>query len=309
MVAGVKVAKKAKVAVAPVETDSESELSANGMEDDDDDQHLSDEEFPMSADEYDDDDDGAENDQEATASKWALTMAKYLRKGGDAKILSKASKEVDLERKRKEPKPSYQFEVVGEEVGTAAKQEDVKEEKPADVEIARELLRQKALIKKERLKDILGLRVRPSIGDYDRERALKKIATKGTVQLFNAVRQQQKDVNQKLADAGKLEYKREKVLKNLSKKEFLNALMNGPRAKSELVDNLVKKEEDMKDEVKSEEESGASDGDDEPKSTWGALRADFLSGKKSGWDKEQDEESDKGGNLEGNMGGESSDSD
>ncbi|KAL1398888.1 hypothetical protein pipiens_008607 [Culex pipiens pipiens] len=286
MVAGVKVAKKAKVPVAPAETDSESELSANGMEDDDD-QHLSDEEFPMSADEYEDDD-GAEDDQEATASKWALTMAKYLRKGGDAKIFLRS---------------------LGRRVGTAAKQEEVKEEKPADVEIARELLRQKALIKKERLKDILGLRVRPSIGDYERERALKKIATKGTVQLFNAVRQQQKDVNQKLADAGKLEYKREKVLKNLSKKEFLNALMNGPRAKSELVDNLVKKEEDMKDEVKSEEESGASDGDEEPKSTWGALRADFLSGKKSGWDKEQDEESDIGGNLEGNMGGESSDSD
>lgn len=300
MVAGVQVAKKAKVA-AP-DTDSESELSANGM---DDDQHLSDEEFPMSEEEDYDDEDG----QEEAASKWALTMAKYLRKTSDAKILSKATKEADLERKRKEPKPTYKFEVVGAD-DKPKQDEEEKEDKPADVEIARELLRQNALLKKERQKDILGLRVRPSIGDYERERALKKIATKGTVQLFNAVRQQQKDVSQKLADAGKLEYKREKVLKNLSKKEFLNVLMNGPRAKSELVDNLVKKEEEgVKDEVKSEEES-ASDGD-EPKSTWGALRADFLSGKKSGWDKEQDEDEDgdKAANLEGNLGGESSDSD
>lgn len=310
MVAGVKVAKKAKV-VAP-DTDSESELSANGM---DDDQHLSDdEEFPMSEDEYIEEDGGQEG--EAAASKWALTMAKYLRKTSDAKILSKATKEADLERKRKEPKPTYKFEVVGaEDKPTQNEDKDEKEDKPADVEIARELLRQKALMKKERQKDILGLRVRPSIGDYERERALKKIATKGTVQLFNAVRQQQKDVNQKLADAGKLEYKREKVLKNLSKKEFLNVLMNGPRAKSELVDNLVKKEEegDVKDEVKSEDDSAAaSDDGDEPKSTWGALRADFLTGKKSGWDKEQEEEDgdrDKAANLEGNMGGESSDSD
>lgn len=298
MVAGVKVAKKAKVA-APY-SDSESELSAN------DDQHLSDEEFPMSE---EDDEVVMEDGQEAT-SKWALTMAKYLRKTSDAKILSKATKEADLERKRKEPKPTYKFEVVGaEDVPKQGKDEgEEKEDKPADVEIARELLRQKVLLKKERQKDILGLRVRPSIGDYERERALKKIATKGTVQLFNAVRQQQKNVGQKLADAGKLEYKREKVLKNLSKKEFLNVLMNGPRAKSELVDNLVKKEEgdDVKDEVKSEE--SASDGE-EPKSTWGALRADFLSGKKSGWDKEDEEETDKGTNLEGNMGGESSDSD
>lgn len=306
MVAGVKVAKKAKVA-AP-DTDSESELSANGM---DDDQHLSDEEFPMSEEDDYDEDGAGEDGQEAAASKWALTMAKYLRKTSDAKILSKATKEADLERKRKEPKPTYEFEVVGAE-DKPKQDEEEKEDKPADVEIARELLRQKALLKKERQKDILGLRVRPSIGDYERERALKKIATKGTVQLFNAVRQQQKDVSQKLADAGKLEYKREKVLKNLSKKEFLNVLMNGPRAKSELVDNLVKKEEGdgVKDEVKSEDESASDDGD-EPKSTWGALRADFLSGKKSGWDKEQDEdeEGDKAANLEGNMGGESSDSD
>ncbi|XP_055637261.1 RRP15-like protein isoform X2 [Toxorhynchites rutilus septentrionalis] len=257
---------------------------------------MSDEEFPMSEDEQMQSDN--DNNQEET-SKWALTMAKYLRKTREVPILSKATKEAELEQKRKQSKQTYKFEIVGEQ--TAKQQEPPKDEKPSDLQMARELLRQKALLKKERQKDILGLRCKPSVGEYEREKALKKIATKGTVQLFNAVRYQQKDINHKLQDAGKLEYKREQVLKNLSKKEFLNVLMNGPRAKSELVDNLVKKEE-LKDEIKSEEEQ--SD-DDEPKSTWGALQADFLSGKKSGWDKDDEED---GENLDD--GGEgSSDSD
>lgn len=290
MTAKVKTTKKLQV--SQPEPDTDSDLSDNDVAEEDDDQHMSDEEFPMSDDEQmmEADFDGGE--EEKGPSKWALTLAKYLRKSDGAQILSKAVKEADLEKKRLEAKPTYKFEVVGEQKksgAVATAEADQKDEKPGSLEMAQELLRQKALLKKERQKDILGLRIKPSIGQYEREKALKKIATRGTVQLFNAVRQQQKDVSKKLDEAGKLEYKRDKVLKNLSKKEFLNVLMSGPRAKSELVDNLVKKEEEVKDEIKSEEES---DGD-EPKSTWGALRADFLTGKKSGWDKE---DSDKEGN-------------
>ncbi|XP_021707499.1 RRP15-like protein isoform X1 [Aedes aegypti] len=278
------------------DTDSASDQSDHEVADD---QHMSDEEFPMSDDDQMQADSDGEAEEEKGPSKWALTLAKYIRKSDDAQILSKAVKEVDLEKRRQEAKPTYKFEVVGEQK-KPAEAGDQKDEKPDDLEMAKELLRQKALLKKERQKDILGLRIKPSIGQYERERALKKIATRGTVQLFNAVRQQQRDVSKKLDEAGKLEYKRDKVLKNLSKKEFLNVLMSGPRAKSELVDNLVKKEE-VKDEIKSEDESD----DDEPKSTWGALRADFLTGKKSGWDKE---DSDKDENV-GDPMDESSDSD
>lgn len=274
MITGIKAAKKAKVTMSASqqETDSESEPTS------DNDQHVSDEEYPVSDDnEVVERNEVDEENNPQGPSKWALTMAKYLRKTSDASILSKANKDIDVQEKRKQSKAGYQFEIVGQ------KQND-EEEKPGDLAIAKELLRQRAMLKKVQKKDILGLRVRPSIGDYERERALKKIATKGTVQLFNAVRQQQRDVNQKLQEAGKLEYKREKVLKNLSKKEFLNVLMNGPRAKSELVDNLVKEEEDEEEkDVKSEDES---DDGIESKTTWAALRADFLTGKKSGWDKE-----------------------
>ncbi|XP_055606999.1 RRP15-like protein isoform X2 [Uranotaenia lowii] len=290
MVAGVKIAKKAK---ASQPDDSDSDQSELNLEDDD--QHMSDDEFPMSEDDADADEEGP--------SKWALAMAKYLRKSDGGQILSKAVKDVDAIRKQEKPKPTYQFEVVGESSALLKSQskDEPKEndEKPDDMEKAKELLRQKALLKKIKKKDILGLRVKPSIGDYEREKSLKKIATRGTVQLFNAVRQQQRDVSKKLDEAGKLEYKREKVLKSLNKKEFLNILMNGPRAKSELVDNLVKDE--TKEEVKSEEESGNDE--QEPTSTWGALRADFLTGKKSGWDKDEEQETEQ--HVDGNLGGSS----
>uniref|UniRef100_A0A182Q610 RRP15-like protein n=1 Tax=Anopheles farauti TaxID=69004 RepID=A0A182Q610_9DIPT len=286
-----------------VESDSDSLTDDNSEED----EFLSDEEYPMSEDEQSldqedvDDDTANEEEQPGEPTKWAKAMAKFLRKTTDDSILSKAATDEQKERKKKETK-SYEFDVVSTE-GTVKKESgttDGQEEKPTDSKLAQELLRQKALLKKLRQKDILGLRVRPSVHDFERERTLRKVATKGTVQLFNAVRQQQKVVNQKLANAGNLEYKREKVLRSLNKKEFLDVLMNGPRAKSELVDNLVKKEED-EDVIKSEVDS-----DDEPKSTWGALRADFLTGKKSGWDKEDGEDEAKvPDNLDDDMGSES----
>ncbi|XP_058057497.1 RRP15-like protein [Anopheles bellator] len=270
---------KQKTAAKPLPAaDSESDSLEDGSSADE--EFMSDEEFPMSEDEN-----GETENHPQEATKWAKAMAKFLRKSTDAKVLSKAVTDREKERQKEQTK-TYKFDVVSAD--GQVKKEPVgeklqNEEKPDDLILARQLLRQKALLKRERQKDILGLRVRPSVHDYERERSLRKVATKGTVQLFNAVRNQQKDVNQKLEEAGKLEYKRDKVLKSLNKKEFLNALMNGPRAKSELVDNLIKKEEseDIKSEI---------DSDEEPKSTWGALRADFLTGKKSGWDKEDGED-------------------
>ncbi|XP_052902895.1 RRP15-like protein [Anopheles moucheti] len=274
--------------VAAADSDSDSLADDSSGED----EILSDEEYPMSEDEMELGDEGGDvpddTEQSGEPTKWAKAMAKFLRKATDENILSKAATDEQKERKKKQSK-EYEFELVSAE-GTV-KQEakstngDQTEDKPSELKLAQELLRQKAALKKLRQKDILGLRVRPSIHDFERERTLRKVATRGTVQLFNAVRQQQKEVNRKLEDAGKLEYKRDKVLKSLNRKEFLDVLMSGPRAKSELVDNLVKKEEE-EDDIKSEVDS-----EDEPKSTWGALRADFLTGKKSGWDKEdvQDE--------------------
>uniref|UniRef100_A0A182M017 RRP15-like protein n=1 Tax=Anopheles culicifacies TaxID=139723 RepID=A0A182M017_9DIPT len=282
-----KTATKTKLNRAPA-ADSDSDSLANDSSGED--EFMSDEEYPMSEEEIEFGDENgdapSDTDQSGEPTKWAKAMAKFLRKATDENILSKAATDEQKERKKKQSK-EHAFDVVSAE-GTVKKETDSMngdqtEDKPDTLKLAQELLRQKAALRKVRQKDILGLRVRPSVHDYERERTLRKVATKGTVQLFNAVRQQQKEVNRKLEEAGKLEYKRDKVLKSLNRKEFLDVLMNGPRAKSELIDNLVKKEEE--DDIKSEVDS-----EDEPKSTWGALRADFLTGKKSGWDKEDDQE-------------------
>lgn len=115
-------------------------------------------------------------------------------------------------------------------------------------------------------KEIPKIRVKPNVLDKDRERTLSKIATRGVVQLFNAVRGQQKDIQQKLEDAGPLERKKEKVLKSVDKRQFLNVLMGD--TKSQMVDN----------DVKDEERSDAK---------WNVLREDFMMGAKyKNWDKE-----------------------
>lgn len=60
------------------------------------------------------------------------------------------------------------------------------------------------------------------------------------MQLFNAVKQQQAEINKKLSDAGPLERKREQVLKSIDKTAFLDVLMGG--SKSIPVDNDLKNE-------------------------------------------------------------------
>jgi len=62
-------------------------------------------------------------------------------------------------------------------------------------------------------KDMVGRR-KPDPLDRNRERLLSKVATKGVVQLFNAVREHQKSLKTQLKDAGKSTKKREKVIKN-----------------------------------------------------------------------------------------------
>lgn len=110
---------------------------------------------------------------------------------------------------------------------------------------------------------------------------LRKIATKGVVQLFNAVKSQHSDLEQKLQST-KLESKRDELIRSAdNKKHFLDTLMSGPRAKSELVDKRVKKEK--------KEESSSDEGNNK-KSSWSALRDDFMTGKKVGWDKDDDDE-------------------
>lgn len=63
------------------------------------------------------------------------------------------------------------------------------------------------------------------------------------MQLFNAVRQQQTEINKKLSQAGPLERKREQVLKSIDKNTFLDILMGG--SKSIPAHNTLKSEKSV----------------------------------------------------------------
>lgn len=71
---------------------------------------------------------------------------------------------------------------------------------------------------------------------------------RGVVQLFNAVQQQQTEIDKKLRAAGPLERKREKVMKNIDKRAFLDVLMGGTKTIAVEEITSEKKEEDKSEE-------------------------------------------------------------
>lgn len=93
-----------------------------------------------------------------------------------------------------------------------------------------------------------SIRKKPNILEKDRERLLSKIATKGVVQLFNAVRNQQKTVEKELDRNDVSEVKKERIMKKFDKRTFLDTLMG--KSKSIVVDEA---KSSLKDEVKDEE--------------------------------------------------------
>ncbi|CAH4036889.1 unnamed protein product [Pieris brassicae] len=194
---------------------------------------------------------------------WADSLAKILGstkpKNKKTLVLSRAKKHSEVIKQVKEEKPS--FEVVGENIEDV--KPEVKEEGTTEEPFA-----------KKRKHEKPSIRVKPNILEKDRERLLAKIATKGVVQLFNAVRNQQKTFEKEL-NSDVTETKREKVLKKFDKRSFLDSLMG--QTKSIVVDESTKS---TKEEVKTEE-----------KPKWNALRDDFMMGAKmKDWDKESVEE-------------------
>lgn len=254
---------KQKLKIKDSSTESEAEDDMDHPTNDDMENHLADDsDHPMSSD-NDDASDTDENDADsenetktAGNDNWAKSFARILKqekpKNKKNLVLSQAKKLKDVLQEREKAK-QIGFEIEGE----------IKEEKPDRSILDTEIIEKK--LKKDK---ILSLRIKPSMMDQAREKAFKKLATKGVVQLFNAVRTQQKDTSQKLQEAGRLDHKRDAVLNNINKKKFLDVLMGGKRSKSEALDNPIK------DEIKEE-----SDYDDEvyndglPKtSIWSVLK-------------------------------------
>ena len=185
---------------------------------------------------------------------WADTFAKVLQqkkpKNKKYLVLSRAAK-LDDQKIKKEVTQQAGFEIEQklakdddedddeeEDDDDMADDEEQTEEKPTTEELALALT-----VQKERNNKLLALRVKPSIMDRERERSFRRISTRGVVQLFNAVRSQQRDLVDKVEKAGKLDHRRDEVLNNIDKKQFLHVLMGGDRAKSENVDNPIKDED------------------------------------------------------------------
>ncbi|KAH0622694.1 hypothetical protein JD844_025210 [Phrynosoma platyrhinos] len=83
-------------------------------------------------------------------------------------------------------------------------------------------------------------RVKPDVTkDREVERNLQRIATRGVVQLFNAVRKYQKNVDEKIKEAGSSDRKRAKLISSVSKRDFIDVLrgMDG----TEMTQNTVRK--------------------------------------------------------------------
>nr|XP_056708834.1 RRP15-like protein [Euleptes europaea] len=123
-------------------------------------------------------------------------------------------------------------------------------------------------------------RVKPDVvKDRETERNLQRIATRGVVQLFNAVRKHQRNVEEKAKEAGSSDRKRAKLISSVSKRDFIDVLrgMEG----TEMERNTGRKS------VKSKQ--GRSKSEEGP--AWSILRDDFMMGASmKDWDKESDGE-------------------
>lgn len=238
----------------PSSSDDESDL-------DDDPQMESEEE------EDKEQEDGEDDTEEGKLSGWADAMAKVLNTGKNTQsdkpmLLSKAKKDKDIENLQ---------------LNNTSEEKPKLKEKPS-------VLR----AKKQELENVA--RKKPDIvKDRSKEKKLAKIATRGVVQLFNAVRDQQKSLKTQLDKAGLSITKRDKVYKNLDKDAFLEVLSGKKRSSNAIGGN--RENSTLNKKLKTEVKAQSHEDDD---GTWSVLKDNFMMGAKmKDWDKESDNEQDE----------------
>lgn len=140
--------------------------------------------------------------------------------------------------------------------------------------------------------------VLPGAASLDQERKLQRIATRGVVELFNAVNKQQKEIEAKLDEAGGSERKKAKVLSTVNKGNFIS-LLKGNKKKSQQIGSQKQQEGEMHDDDgdddggddggDDDDDGGHGDDDDDSKPSWNVLQKDYMMGSKlRDWDKSQD---------------------
>ncbi|XP_042338967.1 RRP15-like protein isoform X1 [Plectropomus leopardus] len=87
-----------------------------------------------------------------------------------------------------------------------------------------EQLERKKQVDKKRAWEMMCREKPDIVKDREAERALQRIATRGVVQLFNAVRKHQKTIDNKVKEVGGSERKKAKLLSSVSKKDFIDVL-------------------------------------------------------------------------------------
>ncbi|XP_050003729.1 RRP15-like protein [Alexandromys fortis] len=131
-----------------------------------------------------------------TNSGWADAMAKILNKKTPKSKPTILTKNKELEKEKKKEKEKL-------------KQERLEKRKQLDKKREWEMM----------------CRVKPDVvQDKETERNLQRIATRGVVQLFNAVQKHQKNVGEKVKEAGGSIRKQAKLMPTVSKKDFISVL-------------------------------------------------------------------------------------
>ncbi|XP_076314726.1 RRP15-like protein [Tachypleus tridentatus] len=250
-----------------VEDNSEAELESSDENDEKEDS------FSL------DDDTSTKESIETGNDGWADAITKVLGSCSSKKnnnvVLSKAKKDVDIAEVISKDRKN-EVQVVSEK-GTIIQDEKLPAKQPNkhtydEKSNVLERKRQKLLWEN------MG-RQKPDVTKKDQERALARIATRGVVQLFNAVQQHQKKVENKLKAAGGTEVKKEKALKSLTKGEFLDMLKG---YKSEKPNSLEVSE-------KKSLQNSHTEGEQ-----WSILRDDFMMGATmKDWDREDSSEEEK----------------
>ncbi|XP_075853165.1 RRP15-like protein [Microcebus murinus] len=231
-------------------SDSEGSIGSCELEKD----HFSSDDEAIEADNEDDVEPCDENENTAesnveTNMGWAYAMAKILNKKIPKSRHAILVKNKALEKEKEK-----------------LKEERLEKRKQRDKRLEWEMMR----------------RVKPDVvKDKETERNLQRIATRGVVQLFNAVQKHQKNVDEKVKEAGNSIRKRAKLISAVSKKDFISVL-RGKDGSTNETSSTGKNSKAKQSAVKSEEGPG-----------WTILRDDFMMGASmKDWDKESDKESD-----------------
>jgi len=241
------------------DTTLESTLNSSNPENDIPDDHSDDD---ADVDSDDDGDDNEGNNEQGT-SGLANVMAKILGKRvpeNKPAILAKAKTDREIQWRKRQLQ--LEKDESGEEKKTKTAENEA--EFKSDFEQSRD-----KQVKRKQWEEMCH--AKPNILERETERKLQRIATRGVVQLFNAVRKQQKTVEDKLKEAGSSVRRQDNVLKSVSKGTFLD-MLKGKNSGDTNISTDIKVE--------------SGDG-----SSWRVLRDDFMMGAKmKDWDQESDQE-------------------